>query len=98
MMKLILNKVFIEKNIILCYFSLFIVLYVILCLIGLIEYFPNNVNLVSWDAVWYNGIKDNGYYYDPSRQSSVAFFPLFPYLWRLIGVNAVGISFFNFSL
>jgi Gpi18-like mannosyltransferase len=35
-----------------------------------------------WDAQWYRSIALEGYFFDPARQSSVAFFPLYPLLIR----------------
>lgn len=34
--------------------------------------------LAVWDGVWYHGIVEEGYSYDPDRMSNVAFFPLYP--------------------
>lgn len=33
---------------------------------------------LRYDAVWYVDIADHGYFYDPTQQSSVAFFPAYP--------------------
>ena len=41
----------------------------------------------SWDSGWYLDIVKNGYFYIPGKESSVAFFPLYPIL----------IKFFPFS-
>jgi hypothetical protein len=38
-----------------------------------------------WDAVWYVGIAQNGYYFSPVDQSSANFFPLLPGLMWLLG-------------
>jgi hypothetical protein len=38
-----------------------------------------------WDSAWYLDIAQNGYFFDPNRQSSVAFFPLYPLLMRAVG-------------
>jgi hypothetical protein len=38
-----------------------------------------------WDAVWYVGIAQHGYYYSPVDQSSANFFPLLPALMWLLG-------------
>lgn len=46
--------------------------------------------LLRWDAVHYNAIRDHGY---PGESS--AFFPLFPYLWKLLQVGSVGMSLVN---
>ena len=37
-----------------------------------------------WDASWYTSISRDGYHYQPGTQSSVAYFPLFPLLIRLV--------------
>ncbi|MBI4508851.1 MAG: hypothetical protein HY698_04395 [Deltaproteobacteria bacterium] len=38
-----------------------------------------------WDAKWYKRIAEEGYRWQEGEQSSVAFFPLFPYLARYLG-------------
>lgn len=38
-----------------------------------------------WDAGWYTMIANNGYSFRPGKPSSVAFYPLFPYLARYLG-------------
>ena len=43
------------------------------------------INMWSrWDAGWYLSIAQNGYSFAPGKQSNVAFFPLYPYLIRLV--------------
>lgn len=38
----------------------------------------------QWDSGWFLSIVNQGYFYDPAKQSSVAFFPLYPALvWAL---------------
>jgi len=49
--------------------------------------------LVHFDASHYQGIMLYGY-----GQESSAFFPLFPYSWRALGVGPLGISLFNTAL
>ena len=39
-----------------------------------------------WDAGWYSLIARNGYSFHPEKASSVAFYPLYPYLARYVGV------------
>ena len=60
-----------------------------------IDQYPSNANLVHWDANWYKLIIKKGFEFHPGIQSSVAFNPLFPYLWKYLGVSAVGISILN---
>ncbi|HEX7094518.1 MAG TPA: hypothetical protein VF183_01455 [Acidimicrobiales bacterium] len=38
-----------------------------------------------FDAGWYRSIADNGYFYDPGAQSSVAFFPAYPHVMGFFG-------------
>jgi hypothetical protein len=38
----------------------------------------------AWDSGWYWDIARNGYYFRPDGESSVAFFPLYPMLVRLV--------------
>jgi hypothetical protein len=38
----------------------------------------------KWDAGWYISIVENGYSYGPDKGSSVAFFPLFPLIVRIL--------------
>ena len=45
--------------------------------------------LAGWcqgDGGWYLRIAESGYFYTPGRQSSVAFFPVFPMLLRGFGI------------
>jgi len=44
-----------------------------------------------FDALWYLSIARGGYFFDPSRQSSIAFAPLLPMLMRIMG-RAMGSS------
>jgi mannosyltransferase PIG-V len=37
-----------------------------------------------WDGLHYKSIVENGYFYDPERQSNVAFFPAYPVLARTL--------------
>ncbi|MEQ9299929.1 MAG: hypothetical protein RIF33_15245 [Cyclobacteriaceae bacterium] len=50
---------------------------------------------LRWDAGWYNSIVKNGYSYHTDKASNVAFFPLFPWLWQLTGLDSNGISVVN---
>ena len=38
----------------------------------------------EWDGQWYVQIARHGYSYDPERMSAVAFFPLYPFLGRVL--------------
>lgn len=56
---------------------------------------PDQASLTYWDAGWYHSIVQNGYQYNPTAANNTAFFPLFPYVWKILHVDAVGISAFN---
>jgi hypothetical protein len=43
-----------------------------------------------FDQWWYRGIARNGYFFDPARQSSIAFAPLLPMLMRMIALPLGG--------
>jgi hypothetical protein len=44
----------------------------------------------NWDGIWYLAVMMNGYSYDPTGPSSVAFFPAYPLLGRLVaGVSGL---------
>jgi len=47
-------------------------------------------NFLNWDALHYNWIKDNGY-----EGFRVAFFPLFPFLWKALHVGPAGMAGIN---
>jgi len=55
----------------------------------------NNKNLCHWDAEWYFRIKKMGYYYIEGQQGTLAFFPLFPFVWKLTLLSGKGISVLN---
>ena len=40
--------------------------------------------LAAWDSGWYWDIARHGYYFSTDAQSSVAFFPLYPWLMRVV--------------
>lgn len=44
----------------------------------------------AWDSGWYWDIAAHGYYFRPDSQSSVAFFPLYPMLMRLVAAPLGG--------
>ncbi|MGZ5242337.1 MAG: hypothetical protein ACXWEY_16405 [Bacteroidia bacterium] len=76
----------------------------ILLLFGMIRWvnsqaiIPGPDELKVFDVIHYTSIKDTGYSFDASRQSNVAFFPAFPYLWKFSGLNIYGISILNIVL
>ena len=59
-----------------------------------------NENMVQWDGEHYKEIRDNGY----KKKAEVgldyifAFFPLFPFIWKISMVSPIGVIFLNFFL
>ncbi len=72
-----------------------ITVYILLRLPGITEQIPNKENLMNWDAGWYYSICKDGYSYSDSGPSNSGFFPLFPWLWKLSGLNSFAISVIN---
>ncbi|MBK6835357.1 MAG: hypothetical protein IPG89_14245 [Bacteroidetes bacterium] len=62
-------------------------------------YFKNKISLISnttflnWDAAHYYVVKNNGY-----DQINTAFFPLFPFFWKLLHLTPIGIGIVNFGI
>jgi hypothetical protein len=80
---------------ILVHISFAALLYIILLKSGYQNSTSDTTNLLSWDAKWYNQMRLFGYIYVPDETCNLAFFPLFPYFWRLTGLTPTGISVFN---
>ena len=55
-----------------------------------------NENVLNWDGVHYHFIKENGYSADGEWR--FAFFPLFPYIWKMSGLSPSNVIFLNFFL
>jgi hypothetical protein len=75
--------------------TIILYLFVFICAISIInQYFDFTLliekNFLNWDAEHYAFIKDHGY--DGFR---IAFFPLFPLIWKVIPVDAIWISIIN---
>jgi len=54
--------------------------------------------LNNWDIGWYASIAKYGYTFDPNGLSNVAFFPLFPWILKLLGEQQTLASLFNLLL
>ncbi len=62
------------------------------------SWWPEQSHLRYLDAGWYKSIVDHGYIFDATAANNTAFFPLFPYVWKWLGVDEVGAAFFNAML
>jgi hypothetical protein len=76
---------------------LVVVLYAAFYNFGLFDNAPSDMRLICWDAGWFYSVKAEGYV-AKGGQSNIPFFPLFPYLWRLLRLEGVGISLVNAGL
>lgn len=74
------------------YFALLTVLVTVLAQAGVFPAF-SDTTVMRFDAVHYRTIAQEGY-----AVGSSAFFPLFPWLWRLTGASPIGISIINGAL
>ncbi|MCB9045962.1 MAG: hypothetical protein H6550_07465 [Chitinophagales bacterium] len=63
--------------------------------IGMLVEIPDSNNLLNWDAGWYYQIMKEGYHYTEGVASNSAFFPLMPWVWKVLHVGVWGISFAN---
>ena len=72
-----------------------VAVFFILLKLNFTQTIPDNLNLLNWDAKWYNSIRESGYIYVQDAQCNLAFFPLFPFLWSLLGLSPLWISLFN---
>jgi len=97
-MNLIKNFTQSKFNWIIIYPLLFISCYCLLYFIGLIKSIPTKDNLITWDASWYYSIFKDSYILDAGKQNNLAFFPLFPVLWKIIGDHVFIITAINILL
>lgn len=61
---------------------------------GMVALMPDSNNLINGDAGWYKFVVDEGYVYK-GGWGNAGFFPLFPLVWKLSGLSALGVSFLN---
>lgn len=76
--------------------AVLVLVYYIFYFTGFFQYMPDDTLISAWDVSWMKKIADKGYEYTPGEQCSVAFYPLFPYMWKLLDVTPIGISIINF--
>lgn len=80
----------------LLYIVAFSFLYLCFYFLGYIDALPCEENIINWDAGYYDFIKQSGYIHHWYQASDTAFFPLFPYVWRVLHIGGLGICAFNF--
>src|SRR5690606_15706247 len=73
------------------------VAYFLMDAFGYVHTIPNENNLLNYDAKWYHSIATEGYRYIQGM-CNIAFFPLFPLVWKTLKVSEATISLFNFCV
>lgn len=71
---------------------------VLLCNFHIINISFFKTELVLCDTVWYNQIKNDGYLFVPYSMCNLAFFPMFPYFWKLLSVSPLTMGLVNSAL
>lgn len=59
---------------------------------------PDKDNLLNWDAAYHYSIMTEGYEYIAFVGCNLAFFPMFPLIWKVSSLSPVGISILNVVL
>lgn len=79
------------KKILWIYFCWMVVILSVGIFASNLSFYQNNVQRFApdypyarWDSGWYISIAKNGYFFDSIKNSSVAFFPLFPLLMKAV--------------
>ncbi|MBL7931764.1 MAG: hypothetical protein JNL60_07680 [Bacteroidia bacterium] len=73
-------------------------IYLLLGLFNWVKNMPDNGNVSWYDAGWYRSIRDGGYQYHSDQQSNVAFFPLFPLIWKILHLNNIRMGLINWLI
>jgi hypothetical protein len=90
-----LNKQFFSNYLPFFYVLFFYFVFFSIYFLGGIDAKFTNENFIKWDTIWYERIMKSGYFWNPNEQSSVAFFPFFPFLWRFSHLSPIGVSVLN---
>ena len=59
---------------------------------------PDESKWCYWDCGWYNGMRQHGYIYLPGQQNNLAFFPLFPLVWKTLNVGNIAMGLINYFI
>lgn len=62
---------------------------------GFVATLPSANSIAHWDVLWYNDWVKEGYKYNPDHPNNLAFFFLFPLIWKLTHLSYIGISILN---
>lgn len=70
--------------------------YYVFLFLGFSEPDFNIGKLKLFDGGWLYSIVENGFVYDQNGQSNIAFFPLFPIIWKFLAVDQISICLINY--
>lgn len=88
----------VNNRFVLIHLAVWLGLYLLLGFFQWLRHMPDNGNVSWFDAGWYRSIRDLGYVYYPDKQSNVAFFPLFPLIWRFLHLNNIRMGLVNWFI
>jgi hypothetical protein len=83
---------------IIIHLSFSIAVYYLFFITGYFAAFPRESTILRFDARWYNEIVEDGYIYEPGVGNTLAFFPLFPIVWKFSNLSALSIAIANVLL
>lgn len=87
-----------QSHIATLYLFIVVTSFCVLNRLGFILILPTDENLLNWDAYFFNRIRTVGYEYIPYTGTNLAFFPLFPFIWKMLGISSFWISAFNIGI
>jgi len=91
-----LTVIFSKRYQLILFHIIFLLILILACRnSGIKKYEVHEDNLVTYDASWYNSIKENGYLFKEDTQSNSGYYPAFPYLWKVTSLSPLGISILN---
>ena len=63
--------------------------------ISIVPIHPTSKNLVMWDGGYYKTLAETWYNFKGGDEPNMAFFPLFPLIWKLLHLNVAGACILN---
>jgi hypothetical protein len=79
----------------LAHLAVMLITFLVFRFLGFVDTFPDEINLKNWDAGWLYSIVESGYSFTENDQSNLAFFPLFPLIWKFLSLTTIQVSIFN---
>ena len=62
---------------------------------AMLRFLPSEEGISVWDVGFYKSVATGGYQYSPDHPSNIAFFILFPLVWRISHLGIMGICLLN---